>query len=343
MQDETEDPPRVTAAARTHAFSSWTFRLLGEARAGYKNIMDPLVLVLAGGSMLTLAVGAGWVLGWAKDAFHVEVDPRIDAVNAALPGANCGGCGYVGCASYAEAVVTKSAPVDKCPVGGPSCATAIAKVMGVEVTQSWPRRPVIHCRATTSQRKQRHPYSGEETCASANLINGVQGCIYGCLGFGDCVRACAFDAIRVVEGLATVDYEKCVGCGACALVCPRNIISMVPFKRERMIVVGCSNKDFGKEVKEVCEIGCIGCRACSKRSGLFTFAAANNLPVINYDQYDPAQMEAVDVAIQKCPMKGLIYVGKPTPKDKADTADEKAPRLVTADFKTTVDDTEWQG
>lgn len=292
--------------------------------------------------MLAMSVGAAYVLGWANKAFHVEVDPRIDAVNSKLPGANCGGCGFVGCASYAEAVVLHEAPVDKCPVGGAACAKAVAGVMGVEVKQSWRRRPVVHCRAALEQRLLRNEYRGEPSCAGANIIMGVQGCTYGCLGQGDCVRACAFDAMRTVNGLATVDYEKCTGCGACALVCPRNIITMVPFKQDRMLVVGCSNQDFGKEVKEVCTIGCIGCRACAKRSPLFHFDA-NNLPVIHYEEYDPAHMESVELAIEKCPMKGLIFVGKPKKKDLDKTAGDDVPTLVTADFKTTVDDTDWQG
>lgn len=305
--------------------------------------MDSIVLYMAGGSMFTLAVGASWVLGWANRKFHVDVDPRIEAVGRALPGANCGGCGYVGCASYAEAVVEKGAPVDKCPVGGASCASAVAGIMGVEVKQSWPRRPVVHCRAHYPERLQRGEYRGERTCAAANLVNGVQGCTYGCLGFGDCNRACAFDAIHIVDGLATVDYEKCVGCGACALVCPRNIITMVPFKKSRMIVVGCSNQDFGKEVKEVCTIGCIGCRACAKRSPMFTFEGNGVLPKINYDAYDPSQMDGAKLAIEKCPVKGLIFVGQPTPEDKEAVKGEEMPTIVHADFKTTADDAEWQG
>lgn len=291
--------------------------------------------------MLLLAVVAGYLLGLANKVFHVEIDPRIEAINAALPGANCGGCGFVGCMSYAEAVAGGKAPPTKCTVGGEACAREIAAIMGVEVTQSWPYRPAVHCRATYADRLGRHPYLGEKTCTAANLVSGVQGCSYGCLGFGDCMRACDFDAIHVVNGLATVDYEKCVGCGACAKACPRNIISMTPFKKERMLIIGCSNKDFGKDVRAVCKVGCIGCKACAKACGLFT--VTDNLPRIDYDQYDPETMDAAQLAITKCPAKGIIYVGKPTRQDLEKVADEKAPALVEADFKTTVDKTEWKG
>lgn len=303
--------------------------------------MDPVTILLSGGTLLTLSVGAAYVLGWANKAFHVEVDPRIEEVLRALPGANCGGCGFVGCASYAEAVATQNVSPDKCPVGGESCAQMVAKIMGLELGARFPYRPVIHCRATYAERLGRLPYQGEATCASANLVAGVQGCTYGCMGFGDCVRACAFDAIHVVNGLATVDYEKCTGCGACAKVCPRNIITMVPFKKSRMLVVGCSNQDTGKDVKDVCKIGCIGCKACQKRSTMFKIE--NNLPTIDYNAYDPDQLDAAMIAVEKCPVKGLIFVGQPTREEQEGVKDEETPTLVTADFKTTVDDTEWQG
>lgn len=303
--------------------------------------MDLTVILLAGGTMLILALVAGYLLGLANKVFHVEVDPRIEAVNAALPGANCGGCGFVGCMSYAEAVAGGKAPPTKCTVGGEACAKEIAKIMGVEVAQSWPYRPAVHCRAAYADRLGRHSYLGEKTCTAANLVSGVQGCAYGCMGFGDCARACEFDAIHVVDGLATVDYEKCVGCGACAKACPRNIISMTPFKADRMLIIACSNKDFGKDVRAVCKVGCIGCKACTKACGLFT--VTDNLPRIDYDQYDPNTMNAAQLAIDKCPAKGIVYVGKPTKKDLEKVADKEAPALVEADFKTTVDKTEWQG
>lgn len=301
--------------------------------------MDPMILLMAGGSMLVLAVGAGLVLGWANEAFYVAVDPRIEAATAALPGANCGGCGFVGCASYAEALVEKDAACDLCPVGGAACAKALSTIMGRELKQSWPSRPVVHCRATLDQRLGRVPYRGEQTCSAANLIAGVQGCTYGCMGLGDCVTSCAFDAIRTVSGVAVVDYEACTGCGACARVCPRNIISMVPFKAERMLVIGCSNRDFGKDVKAVCQVGCIGCKGCEKNSPLFKIDS--NLPVINYEEYDPNLTDATRVALDKCPMKGLVFVGRPSRKDLDGPGD--VPVVVEADFKTTVDSTEWQG
>jgi len=299
------------------------------------------MIILAAGTMLVLALFMAFVLGWANQAFHVDVDPKVEAVNEALPGANCGGCGYVGCNEYAEAVVAGHVPPDKCTVGGVRCAAALANILGVELDESDPYRPAVHCGATVEQRLKRHEYRGEQTCRTANLIAGVQGCTYGCMGFGDCTWVCAFDAIHIIDGLATVDYDRCVGCGACERACPRHIISMVPFKNEQMLIVACSNQDFGKDVKAVCKVGCIGCKGCAKRSELFE--VTDNIPRIDYDKYDPETMEAAQIAIEKCPMKRLTLVGKPTEKDLASVADEEAPAIVQADFKTTVDETEWHG
>jgi len=301
-----------------------------------------VTILLAAGTMLLLAVLGAFILGWANKTFHVEVDPRIDQINDVLPGANCGGCGYVGCNEYSEAVVAGECKADLCTVGGASCAEQVAAIAGVEVTQSWPYRPVVHCGASYNQRKSHMIYKGEKTCGSANVINGLQGCTYGCMGFGDCETSCDFDAIHIIDGLAVVDYEKCVGCGACEKACPRHIIAMVPFKSEKMLVITCSNTDMGKEVKAVCEVGCIGCKACERASD-GALKIHNNLPQIDYDSYDPATMDAAIMGMKKCPMKRLLAVGKPSDKDLEQLQNEATPAIVTPDFKTTVDETTWRG
>ncbi len=303
--------------------------------------MSIVTIGLSAGTLLGMAIILSYILGWANKAFHVDVDPRVEQTMDVLPGANCGGCGYIGCGEYAGAVVAGEAPVSKCTVGGESCTSAIADIMGVEVEDSYPYRPIIHCGAYYEERLKRSEYRGEQTCSAANIVAGVQGCTYGCLGLGDCTTACIFDAIHIVDGLAVVDYEKCVGCGACADVCPRNIISIIPFKSEQMLAVTCSNKDSGKDVTSVCTIGCIGCKACERTSDLFK--VENNLSTINYDEYLPECSEDVLKACEKCPKKRLVFVGKPSEKDIAAVADEKVPEVIEPDFKSTVDDTEWRG
>lgn len=297
-----------------------------------------VTILLAALVLFALAVAMAWILGWANEAFHVEVDPKVAAISAALPGANCGGCGYVGCSDYAEALVAGDVAVDLCGPGGASCAKQIAGILGVELGEAFPYRPVVHCAAKSSQRLLRNDYEGEQTCAAANLVSGKQGCVYGCLGMGDCEAACKYDAIHVVDGLATVDYDKCIGCKACAQVCPRNIITMVPFKSERMFVIACSNQDFGPDVKEVCEVGCIGCGLCQRKCDVITLV--DNRPVVDYDRYEGADFAP---AMDKCPRGALLYVGKPTADDLAKTKGEKIPEQIQADFKTTVDDTQWWG
>jgi RnfABCDGE-type electron transport complex B subunit len=304
-------------------------------------MLTTVSVLLAAVVLGVLALAASYILGWANRVFYVAVDPKITAIQDALPGANCGGCGFVGCSEYAQALAQAGAGVDLCAPGGPACAQKLAQIMGVEVSESHPYRAVVHCVARRDQKlPERMPdYVGERTCRAANLMAGVERCTYGCLGLGDCVKACRFDAIHVIDGRAVVDYDKCTGCKACAQVCPRNIITMVPFKAERMLVVGCSNKDMGPDVKAVCKIGCIGCKACSRNSELMTIES--NLPTIDYDRYDSE--DAFAKALEKCPMEGLIFVGKPSKKDLAAVAAEELPDKIAADFKTTVDDTEWRG
>lgn len=269
-----------------------------------------MMIILAAVVMLALATFMTFLLGWASKTFHVEVDPRVEAIIEALPGANCGGCVYVGCNEYAEAVVAGKVEPNKCTVGGASCAAELANILGIELEESLPHRPVVHCGAHYEDRRGRSEYTGEPTCGAADVISGVQGCTYGCLGLGDCETVCDFDAIHMVAGLATVDYQECVGCGACARICTRNIISMVPFTAEKMPAVVCCNDDFGKQVKAVCSVGCTGCKLCTRASDLFSMD--NNLSRIDYDKYDPDQTADLEVALEKCPVNCLAYMGEST-------------------------------
>ena len=303
--------------------------------------MTIVTIGLSAGTMLAMAMVLSAVLGWASRKFHVDVDQRVLEIIDALPGANCGGCGYVGCGEYAEAVALEHEAVSKCTVGGQGCAEAVAAIMGVQVGEVLPYRPVVHCGARYPDRLGRNEYHGELRCAAANLVTDVQGCTYGCLGFGDCAKACDYDALHVIDGLATVDYDKCVGCGACAKVCPRNIISVTPFKSEQILAVTCSNKDKGRDVVAVCTVGCIGCGSCARTSNLFKIV--DNLSTIDYDAYTSECSLDVLEACQKCKRQRIVWVGKPTADDVAKARDLDAPEVVEADFQTSVDDTEWRG
>jgi Na+-translocating ferredoxin:NAD+ oxidoreductase subunit B len=270
--------------------------------------MTLITCIIAACTLLALAVVVSWVLGWANTRLKVEVDERIETVAGALPGANCGGCGYLGCNDYAIAIVTDNAPVNKCNVGGESCALNIAQIMGVDAGQMVKSYAIVHCGSSSNERLLRTDYHGEKTCISASQVAGIQGCTYGCLGIGDCVQACKYDAVHVIDGLATVDYKKCIGCGACVKVCPRGIIKVVPFHEESIPVVACSNKDSGKESKEVCEKACIGCKACSKLSDIFI--VEGSLSRSDYSAYSAIKHEDALKAKEKCPTKCIKFTGR---------------------------------
>ena len=174
------------------------------------------------------AVGAIILVAAAK-FMAVEEDPRIEEVASCLAGANCGGCGYAGCADYAKAVVMDGVPCDKCAPGGPKAAAAIAKIMGGEAS-AVEKKAVVQCQGSSEHCKPAYDYKGIQTCAAAaTLYGGPKTCSFACIGLGDCTKVCKFDAIHVVDGVARVDYDKCKGCGMCAQKCPKKII-LFPLK-----------------------------------------------------------------------------------------------------------------
>lgn len=283
-----------------------------------------MTVVMAAIVLFALTFVFATLLGVAKEKLRVEEDPRIAELTEVLPAANCGACGFAGCADFAKAIVEGRAPCDGCPVGGAEIAEEVAKIMGVEVVTSAPYRPVIHCAARTEDKLGVVPYEGIETCVGANIVGFTQGCIYGCLGYGDCVDACTFDALRMVEGLPVVDYESCTGCGACVRACTRDLIEMIPFKQERMLVIACANKEPTKAVKAVCKVGCIGCKLCERMAGDI-FEVTGNLARINYDNYAGQETEDIKKALDKCPAEIMVYFGKPRPEYAEQLAAEEAP------------------
>ena len=269
-----------------------------------QNAVPAALLALGLASLFAL------VLLVASIKLHVQVDPKIEAVHKALPGIDCGACGFAGCASYAKAVVVDPELIGRCAPGGSETCNAIARVLNLQMSGSGaPARPIVHCRARREDKLFHAAYSGIESCTSANAQPDVQACHFGCLGFGDCVRACKFDALHVVEGLSTVNYVNCTGCGACAKACPRNLIQMVPFTQDNMMTVACSSRDSGKATRTFCKVGCIGCGICAKQSGLF--AVADNLATLNYEGYAPS--EATQTAMDKCPTGVIVFRGRTAP------------------------------
>jgi electron transport complex protein RnfB len=272
--------------------------------------------------MLGLGGGFAIVLLIASEKLKVEVDPKVEQIHQALPNIDCGACGFAGCSSYAKAVAQNPELIGKCAPGGADASAKIAEILNLQISDSGPaRRPIVHCRAHTEDKTYYAKYSGIPTCISANALPNVQACKFGCLGFGDCVNACKFDALHIVDGLATVDYEKCTGCGACAKHCPRDLIEMVPFNQENMLTVACSNKETGKVTRSMCKVGCIGCGLCAKQTDLFK--VEDNLARMDYEKYQPS--EQTETAMNKCPTKVIIFCGK-----SASAAEQPTAKTATA-------------
>lgn len=258
----------------------------------------------AGLTMLGLGGGFALVLLIASVKLKVEVDPKVEQVYEVLPHLDCGACGFAGCQQYAKALLADAELIGKCAPGGPDTSAQIAGILNLQVSDSGPqRRPIVHCRAHTPDKTFFAKYQGIQTCTSANALAIVQACAFGCLGFGDCMRACKFDALHVIDGLTTVDYDKCTGCTACSKACPRNLIEMVPFTRDYMMTVACSSQETGKSTRSICKVGCIGCGLCAKQSDLFK--VEDNLARCDYAKYEATEKE--QAAMSKCPTKVIVY------------------------------------
>ena len=269
--------------------------------------IEPLTVVSAGVTLLGVGLIFVIILTIANAKLKVEQDPTVEAILNVLPGANCGGCGLAGCSAYAEAVVKDHGLMGKCGPGGDALVKEIAAILGIEAAASAPVRAVVHCSARSSDKINYARYEGVQSCGEAQMVAGAIGCPYGCLGYGDCEAVCEFDAIHVIDGLTTVDYEKCVGCGACVKACPRQLIELLPFSEDPMLVISCSSLDKAKEVRSYCKVGCVGCGLCAKMAPN-VFQMKQNLAVIDYENY--GRWTDCDKAIEKCPRAIMTFVGK---------------------------------
>ena len=241
-------------------------------------------IIIAAAVVGILGILIGIFLGIASEKFKVEVDEKEILVRNELPGNNCGGCGYAGCDALAKAIAAGQAEVGACPVGGASTAEKIGAIMGVAGGTAEKKVAFVKCKGTCDKTKVQYNYYGVDDCKKVSVVPGAgeKACTYGCMGYGSCVKACAFDAIHVVDGVAVVDKEKCVACGKCVSSCPNHLIELVPYKAEHL--VQCSSHDKGKDVKSVCESGCIGCTLCTKQCEFDAIHMEDNLAVIDYEK-----------------------------------------------------------
>jgi Na+-translocating ferredoxin:NAD+ oxidoreductase RNF subunit RnfB len=254
-------------------------------------------------TVLIGAVGCliGFFLTFSAKKFEVEVDPKETAILEALPGNNCGGCGFAGCADCAKAIAEGKAAVTQCPVGGAPVAQEIASIMGVDAGNETRMIAYVRCSGDCTKAKDKYIYSGVQDCNAAKFVPGGshKACSFGCMGFGSCVKACEFDAIHVIDGIAKVDKEKCKACGKCIAACPQHIISMVPY--DAAYIVSCRNEEKGKDVMKECSIGCIACHICEKNCPEHAITVNNNIAEIDQDK-----CVGCGICADKCPKKIIL-------------------------------------
>lgn len=279
------------------------------------NIITLWSLVILG----VIGIVAAVVLYFVAKKFNVEEDPLIGEVEEVLAGANCGGCGYAGCRNFAEACV-KSA-VEKRSLAGLSCPSSdmsrVAGILGLSVVESEPMIAVVRCVGSCENAPKKVHYEGAGICAFATtLYAGESGCPDGCLGLGDCVRRCAYDAIHINEEtcLPEVDEDRCVGCGVCAKSCPRGVIELRAKGRNgRRVYVSCNNREKGAVAMKNCKVSCIGCQKCYKTCPFGAIEMRGNLAYIDYSKCKQCRK-----CVEVCPRGSIAEVNFPPRKAKVE-------------------------
>ncbi|MFH1310123.1 MAG: RnfABCDGE type electron transport complex subunit B [Candidatus Omnitrophota bacterium] len=267
------------------------------------NLMIASILSMAG-----LAIFFASVLTFADKKLKVADNPEVDEINRLLPGVNCGACGFLSCHDFAEHIVSAGANPLLCKVISEEIREKLLEITGSEETAQCRQVAVVHCAAKNENKKPIADYIGVETCASANLVfGGGMNCQYGCMGFGDCVKVCPFDAIHMEDGLPKIDVEKCTACAKCVAVCPRQVISIQDKQFEKLFYVACKSVDTILRTRQICSVGCIACGMCEKLSKEGYFKIQNNLSFPDYSKQKNS--EEVGKLMAKCPTKVIKSLG----------------------------------
>jgi RnfABCDGE-type electron transport complex B subunit len=260
--------------------------------------MTELLIPILTMTALGFLFSSGLVLAYKK--LQVEEDPKIEKVSEALPQTNCGACGFSGCRAFAEAVVKGEAEANGCPVGGEDVAQEVAAILGVEAGEIIKKVARLHCRGTHQAAKDRGSYLGISTCYASHLVGGNKQCSYGCMGYGDCVRACLFDAMYMEEeGLPIIKEDKCTACGKCVDACPRNLLELHPLSQN--IIVFCRSEDRGPMARKVCKNACIACGICVRACPDAIVLEKNLAVITDYKKIDPEKIPE----IEKCPTDSI--------------------------------------
>ncbi len=252
--------------------------------------------------MSTMGILFGLGLAFAARVFNIELDPKIEEVLSALPGSNCGACGKAGCAALAEAITKGDVSLTSCSAGGEEVYNKIADILGAEKKPLTKKIVRVRCGGGVKA-KDKYIYDGVKTCTGANLIaQGQKLCGFACLGFGDCVRVCPFDAIHMSkDGIPVVDPQKCTACGKCVVECPKDIISLEDISEK--FYVKCLSKDNARFVKDSCEVGCIACKICEKLSK-GAFIVEDNVSYLDYTKVN--KETPLKLCVEKCPTKCIV-------------------------------------
>ncbi|MBE6643339.1 MAG: RnfABCDGE type electron transport complex subunit B [Ruminococcaceae bacterium] len=234
-------------------------------------------------SFAAIGLVLGLMLAFVSKIFAVKSNPRVDEIVELLPGANCGGCGYASCKALAEAIERGEAKTNSCRATSEENVKKISKIMGVEAEAAVRMRAQVMCSGTHDKVRMKYIYEGPKDClAAVKLGGGTKVCLNGCIGYGTCVAKCNFNAIKIEDGVAKIDYDKCTGCGACVSACPKNIIKLIPYHSAYW--VGCMSVDNGKMTVKNCDVGCIGCRICEKNCEAGAIKIENFVASIDYDK-----------------------------------------------------------
>ena len=271
-------------------------------------ILIPVIL------LAVIGLVAGIMLALAAKFMPTPTNEQLEAVKEALPGVNCGACGFAGCNEYAEKVAQGVAKTNLCVPGGAAVSHSLSQIMGTAYEETEEKYGVVRCSGSCDKVELLMEYQGKLSCAACDtFFQGRKTCSWACLGYGDCVSVCEYDAIHIVDNVASIDPQKCSGCGLCAKKCPDRIIQMVP--RRNLVHVDCHSNDKGVSTRKICSAGCIGCRKCEKTCPHDAIHVVDNLARVDYEKCTNCM-----ACISVCPTGVIHTCLEPASNAKGNTA-----------------------